>query len=122
MYDNKVEFSEKNTNSTGKWIFGAEIANRFTDEAEKNIPDYWKVINITINILKENIPEDGFIVDVGCASGNTLSALYKHGFKNLFGIDASKDMLEIACKKLVEIDRDFPNRLFHSKTQNIRST
>ncbi len=115
MHKNK-EDPGRNSNDLGEWVFGAEIANRFTDEAEKHIPDYWKVIDLTINILKDNIPQDGYIIDVGCAIGNTLFYLYKQGFKNLFGIDYSKDMLAIACKNLAEIDRDFPSRLFHSKT------
>ncbi|NEO53106.1 MAG: methyltransferase domain-containing protein [Okeania sp. SIO3B5] len=116
MYDNKVESSENNINSTGKWVFDAEIANRFTDEAEKHIPDYWKVIELTINILKDNVPKDGYIIDVGCASGNTLLYLYKQGFNKLFGIDDSQEMLKVAGKNLSKVDKDFPSRLFRSKT------
>ncbi|MGD1716981.1 hypothetical protein [Dapis sp. BLCC M172] len=52
MYENK-EYPGKNYNDLADWVFGAEIANRFTDEAEKHIPDYWKVIELTINILKD---------------------------------------------------------------------
>ena len=85
-----TEDQEKNSNDLEYWVFGAEIANRFTDEAEKHIPDYWKVIELTINILKDNVSKDGYIIDVGCASGNTLFYLYKQGFKNLFGIDSSQ--------------------------------
>ncbi|MGD1803972.1 class I SAM-dependent methyltransferase [Dapis sp. BLCC M126] len=116
MYDNKVESSEKNIDSVRKWVFDAEIANRFTDEAEKHIPDYWRVIELTINILKDNVAQDGYIIDVGCASGNTLLYLYKQGFKNLFGIDYSQEMLKVAGKNLSEVDKDFPSRLFQSKT------
>ncbi|NES06026.1 MAG: methyltransferase domain-containing protein [Okeania sp. SIO2F4] len=115
MYENK-EYPGKNYNDVADWVFGAEIANRFTDEAEKHIPDYWKVIELTINILKDNIPKDGYIIDVGCASGNTLLYLSKQGFKNLFGIDYSQEMLKVASKNLSKVDKDFPSRLFHSKT------
>ncbi|MGK7923508.1 MAG: methyltransferase domain-containing protein [Trichodesmium sp.] len=115
MHKNK-EDPEKNSNDVEEWIFGAEIANRFTDEAEKHIPDYWRVIELTINILKDNVPKDGYIIDVGCASGNTLSDLYKQGFQNLFGIDSSPEMLKVAGKNLSKVDKDFPSRLFQSKT------
>ncbi|NET29258.1 methyltransferase domain-containing protein [Okeania sp. SIO1I7] len=115
MHRNK-EDPEKNSNDVADWIFGAEIANRFTDEAEKHIPDYWKVIELTINILKDNVTKDGYIIDVGCASGNTLLYLYKQGFKNLFGIDYSQEMLKVAGKNLSKVDKDFPSRLFQSET------
>ena len=101
---------------SGKWVFDAEAAHRFTDEAEKNIPDYWKVIELTSGIVRENLAQNSRIIDVGCANGNTLSYLYKQGFRNLFGVDASAEMLEVARKKLAAIDRNFPARLFHSKT------
>ncbi len=115
MHKNK-EDPEKIYNDVQEWIFGAEIANRFTYEAEKHIPDYWKVIELTINILKDNVPKDGYIIDIGCASGNTLLYLYKQGFKNLFGIDSSQEMLKVAGKNLIKVDKDFPSRLFQSKT------
>ncbi|MGD1700281.1 class I SAM-dependent methyltransferase [Dapis sp. BLCC M229] len=115
MHKNK-EDPEKKSNDVQDWIFGAEIANRFTDEAEKHIPDYWKVIELTINILKDNVPKDGYIIDVGCASGNTLLYLYKQGFTNLFGIDYSPEMLKVAYKNLSKVDKDFPSRLFQTKT------
>ncbi len=115
MHKNK-EYPETNYNDVPDWIFGAEIANRFTDEAEKHIPDYWRVIELTINILKNNISKDGYIIDVGCASGNTLLYLYKQGFQNLFGIDYSEEMLEVAGKNLSKLDKNFPSRLFYSKT------
>ncbi len=115
MHKNK-EDPGRNSNDLGEWVFGAEIANRFTDEAEKHIPDYWKVIELTINIVKDNVPKDGYIIDVGCASGNTLLYLYKQGFKNLFGIDYSQEMLKVAGKNLSKVDKDFPSRLFQSKT------
>ena len=112
----KKEDPEKKSNHVADWIFGAEIANRFTNEAEKHIPDYWKVIELTINILKDNVSQDSHIIDVGCASGNTLLHLYKQGFQNLFGIDSSAEMLKVASKNLRKIDKDFPARLFQSKT------
>ncbi|NEQ40119.1 MAG: methyltransferase domain-containing protein [Okeania sp. SIO3I5] len=115
MHKNK-EYPEKIYNDVQEWIFGAEIANRFTDEAEKHIPDYWRVIELTINILKNNLPQDGSIIDVGCASGNTLLYLYKQGFKNLFGIDSSPEMLKVAGKNLSKVDKNFASRLFQSKT------
>ncbi|MDY7007387.1 MAG: class I SAM-dependent methyltransferase [Cyanobacteriota bacterium] len=111
-----TEDQEKNSNDLEYWVFGAEIANRFTDEAEKHIPDYWRVIELTTNILKDNVPKNGYIIDVGCASGNTLLYLYKQGFNNLFGIDYSQEMLKVAGKNLSKVDKNFPSRLFQSKT------
>ncbi|MEB3340629.1 methyltransferase domain-containing protein [Okeania sp.] len=115
MHKNK-EHPETNYNDFPHWIFGAEIANRFTDEAEKHIPDYWRVIELTTNILKDNLSKDSNIIDVGCASGNTLLYLYKQGFPNLFGIDSSQEMLKVAGKNLSQVEKNFPSRLFYSQT------
>ena len=78
----------------------SEIASRFTDEAEKHIPDYWNVIYLITSILKDNISKDAYIMDVGCANGNTLACLYAEGFQNLFGIDASSEMIARARERL----------------------
>ena len=57
------------------------------------------------------------IIDVGCADGETIKHFYFAGFRNLVGVDSSKDMLQAAIKnKINEIaelveQKTFPEHL-----------
>lgn len=49
-------------------------------------------------LLKQQVPLDGNILDAGCGTGLTGSALQAAGFRHLTGIDISQDSLDVATK------------------------
>ncbi len=55
---------------------------------EKEFPTPFK-----IKRFKKFVSKEKKILDVGCGYGRTLNELYKHGFKNLKGIDYSQGMI-----------------------------
>jgi trans-aconitate methyltransferase len=76
------------------WIFDRNVADNFDEIATKNIPDYEHVISQCIKILSKLDTKNPRIIDVGCATGNTLSRLYNAGFTHLVGVDSSQAMLD----------------------------
>lgn len=75
------------------WQFNQEIAKIFPIHARQHIPNYDQVIDLTVSICSENLDQHSNILEVGCAVGETLSRLHQKGFKNLYGVDSSLDML-----------------------------
>lgn len=75
------------------WKFDKSVAKIFVDHARKHIPNYDQVIDLSIDIC-ETFDKDAKIVDIGCASGETIRRLHSHGFSNLYGIDNSEAMIE----------------------------
>jgi ubiquinone/menaquinone biosynthesis C-methylase UbiE len=81
---------------TGKevaWKFDPSVAARFQTEAEQHIPDYHRVINMCIDLAKNEIPENANIIDVGSALGYTVDRFISAGFINTFGVDNSESMI-----------------------------
>lgn len=78
------------------WEFNDDVAKGFVQHAERHIPDYDKVIDMTVNLCKSllNDPLNDRIIDVGCATGETISRLYTNGCCNLIGVDNSQAMLD----------------------------
>jgi tRNA (cmo5U34)-methyltransferase len=93
------------------WKFDAEVANTFVDHARQHIPNYDLVIDKCVQLCKHSLAEDGQIIDVGCATGETLRRLYNAGFTNLTGVESSHAMLAHCDNDIADIihsDR-FPN-------------
>ena len=80
-------------NTIKPWVFDQNVANDFNEIANKNIPDYEQVITQCVQIISKIGIENPHIIDVGCATGNTLRHLYNAGFTRLTGVDSSEDML-----------------------------
>lgn len=76
------------------WKFDKTVALDFVNHAKGHIPNYDLVIDKCIDICNTK-SKHSKIVDVGCASGETLRRLYANGFTNLHGIDSSLDMLSV---------------------------
>lgn len=63
--------------------------------------DYWNTYGVTktfnhpINFqqLNELINKDARILDYGCGYGRVSNILYKHGYKNITGVDFSESMI-----------------------------
>jgi 2-polyprenyl-3-methyl-5-hydroxy-6-metoxy-1,4-benzoquinol methylase len=61
------------------------------------------IVPVIIKILKElNLPSDAKILDAGCGGGYFLNELYKLGYKEIYGFDASFSGIKIA-------KRNFPH-------------
>jgi tRNA (cmo5U34)-methyltransferase len=90
----------KEISSSHKWVFDEKVAARFTTEAEQHIPLYWETIDLSIETIKTAFNSNAKILEIGCATGNTLLALVAQGFTNVVGCDSSPAMLEQAHKNI----------------------
>lgn len=52
-------------------------------------------------VIAEHLPPDHAIriLDLGCGTGDTIDSLKKHGYRNVTGVDASAEMIEVAHGK-----------------------
>ena len=96
------------------WKFDAKVAETFVDHARQHIPNYDTVIDKSVDVCQHLLPTDASIIDVGCATGETLRRLSAAGFTDLHGVDASSAMLQHCDNSIAEYyhsDR-LPNRKF----------
>lgn len=92
-----------------KWQFDRAAAENFAAIARREIPDYERVIDLSIQIIKRLNKGNPKIIDVGSAIGTTLHALYEAGFEYLYGVDSSAEMLSRSFDKAVLIEsEEFP--------------
>lgn len=95
-----------------EWEFNENIAKTFVRHATMHIPDYKKVINLSVSICNKILvnAEEDRIIDVGCATGETINELYKNGYCNLVGVDASQAMINECNKNYAYyvLSEDFP--------------
>ena len=69
-----------------------------------NSKEYWNMVAkdkkfstpFQMDIYKEYVDKDKKILDIGCGYGRTLKELYDNGYTNLYGIDFSKEMINLA--------------------------
>jgi SAM-dependent methyltransferase len=78
------------------WKFDANVAKTFVAHAKQHIPNYDTVIDKSVAVCRHLCDEDSAIIDVGCATGETIQRLYNTGFWKLYGVDSSADMLAMA--------------------------
>ena len=76
------------------WEFNQQVAETFVSHARQHIPNYDRVIDKSVAICQHMLNSDDAIVDVGCATGETIRRLYHAGFRNLSGVDSSPSMLK----------------------------
>jgi SAM-dependent methyltransferase len=70
-FKNMTEYYSKATKEIGLWESEKDLITKYTNT-------------------------DSFILDVGCGTGRISNALYELGYKNIIGIDFSRDMLRNA--------------------------
>ena len=75
------------------WEFNKTVADMFPEHARQHIPNYLEVIDQCVDVCN-TFKKDSKIIDVGCATGETLNLLKAAGFNNLYGVDNSPYMLE----------------------------
>lgn len=97
----------------GTWSFeNQNVVDNFQSIADANIPNYRTVIQKCVQIAKRSLRPDSHIVDVGCARGATLEALFQNGFTNLTGIDCSEAMIAKSfAKARLVVSQTFPSAL-----------
>ena len=62
------------------WQFDKTVASRFQKEAINHIPDYQRVIDLSIQVAEKYISKNDLIIDVGSALGHTINEFIKFGF------------------------------------------
>lgn len=77
----------------GQWKFDAQVAEVFDGIARREIPDYLRVIELCAKVIKKGRLEQPKVIDVGSATGETLRQLHQAGYRNLYGVDSSEDMI-----------------------------
>lgn len=86
----------------GSFQFNDTVASVFDDMANRCIPYYREVIQLSASAADKFIPDNGLVYDVGCSTGNTLlfiaKALRDKKIK-LVGIDPAESMLNKAREK-----------------------
>jgi ubiquinone/menaquinone biosynthesis C-methylase UbiE len=105
---------------TEPWKFDAAVAETFVDHARQHIPNYDQVIDKCIAVCDQLLEKDSKIIDVGCATGETLRRLHHAGYTNLTGVEASHAMLkhcDYTIAKLLHNDR-FPEQHFDAALCN----
>lgn len=82
-----------------KWSFEDPlIVKSFQKIAHTNIPNYEKVIDKCISLAKKYLDKNAKIIDVGSSLNYTLLKFYNSGYKNLYGVEKSKEMIQNAVK------------------------
>lgn len=94
---------------TEKWEFDDTVASRFQEEANSNIPDYQRVIQICQEIADKKFNKQSIIVDVGSALGYTIHSFLTKGYENIHGVESSTAMLNNSMhKERVILSETFP--------------
>jgi trans-aconitate methyltransferase len=95
------------------WKFDASVAKNFVGHARGHIPNYDTVIDKSVAACQKFLALDSAIIDVGCATGETLKRLSQVGFSNLTGVDSSQDMLD-QCQVSASLicSKQFPQQRF----------
>jgi trans-aconitate methyltransferase len=95
------------------WKFDASVAKNFVGHARGHIPNYDTVIDKSVAVCQKSLTLDSAIIDVGCATGETLNRLSQVGFTNLTGVDSSQDMLD-QCQVSANLicSQQFPQQRF----------
>ncbi|MCS6984246.1 MAG: carboxy-S-adenosyl-L-methionine synthase CmoA [Leptospiraceae bacterium] len=82
--------------------FNREVASVFDDMAERSIPHYKEVLEMTARICHRLMPRGGYIYDLGCSTANLfgfLSIYFEEENFQYIGIDSSQAMIDKARQK-----------------------
>ncbi|HHC74711.1 MAG TPA: methyltransferase domain-containing protein, partial [Thiothrix sp.] len=99
----------RSTAKAGEWKFDAQVASVFDGIARREIPDYLRVIDLCVRFIQKDPRPQPKIIDVGSATGETLRHLHQVGYRNLYGVEASADMIAHSFNQAVLIHSEhFP--------------
>jgi tRNA (cmo5U34)-methyltransferase len=96
------------------WQFDSSVAENFVEHARCHIPNYDAVINKCIEASDQYLNKTSSIIDVGCATGETLRRLYHAGYRNLTGVESSSHMIQHCDPTLAKliVSDTFPQQMF----------
>ena len=96
------------------WEFNEDIARVFVAHARQHIPNYNLVIDKCVSLCEYYLNKNSHIIDVGCATGETLNRLHRSGFDNLVGVEASNAMLQHCNANIASLihSDQFPDKIF----------
>ena len=106
----KLKINKNIYSENAPWTFGKNIALKFDSHIEKSIPMYketqWLCNEISVFFIKENC----VVYDLGCSTGTYLKSLAsRHKSKKqvtFYGVDAVKQMINFAKKKIIQKTSD----------------
>lgn len=75
-----------------------KIAYKEMFENELTHPWYLATRKLLIQCLKKYLKKNSKILDAGCGTGGTILALRQNGYRNIYGVDKSKEALAY-CRK-----------------------
>lgn len=74
------------------WTFDDAVAQRFQTEADTHIPDYRRVIDLSVDMVSRLYDRSARIVDVGSALGFTVDRFLTQGYDHVQGLEISTSM------------------------------
>jgi len=81
-----------------QWQFNEEVASIFDQHARQHIPDYIKVLELSMDLCRQRLHISDSILEIGCATGETVKRLREIGYTDIHAVDYSQAMLD-ACPK-----------------------
>jgi SAM-dependent methyltransferase len=107
-YQQKAKALSSQASASG-WKFDAQVAEVFDGIARREIPDYLRVIDLCVKVIKKSTLEQPKIIDVGSAIGETLRQLHQAGYRNIYGVDSSLAMIKRSFNEATLIESEvFP--------------
>ncbi len=88
--------------SVAKYVNSPEIAFEYDGHYA-----YTPLLDFDGRFLREVLPPDGILLDIGCGTGRHLIELTRHGLRCV-GLDLSPHMVELARAKLEEVRLEAP--------------
>lgn len=85
-----------------KWKFNHEVAPTFDTHVRQSVPGYSRFQESVVSMTDFFLLEEGCVLDLGCATGETLHAIYKRNRDmslRLMGVDESPEMIQEALRK-----------------------
>jgi tRNA (cmo5U34)-methyltransferase len=102
--------------NAASWSFDPEVAKRFQREAETHIPDYERVLRLSLDLADLCLDgRDYPLIDVGSALGHTMDLFRDRGYTNVWGVDNSESMrAQSSQQERVYLSDKFPkNKDWH---------
>lgn len=97
------------------WTFDDDVARRFQIEADTHIPDYRRVIDLSVDMVSRLYDQSARIVDVGSALGFTVDRFLSEGYDHVQGLEISTSMRNHSLhqERILLADR-LPQERYHA--------